>query len=70
MSNSKAVELIGLSEKELKEMHSSTTEWNFINEDYSPLAIENYPVHQIIRTKRSIKNVIVGRKSLDTNEIV
>jgi len=70
MSNSKAVELIGLSEKELKETHSSTTEWNFINEDYSPLAIENYPVHQIIRTKRSIKNVIVGRKSLDTNEIV
>lgn len=70
MSNSKAIELIGLSEKELKETHSSTTEWNFINEDFSSLPIEDYPVHQIIRTNRSIKNVIVGRKSLDTNEIV
>lgn len=70
MSNSKAIELIGLSEKELKETHSSTTEWNFINEDYSLLTVENYPVHQIARTKRGIQNVIVGRKSLEKNEIV
>ncbi|MFV8369378.1 response regulator [Flavobacterium sp. LB2R40] len=61
-SNPKASVLIGLSKEKIKEKHSHNPLWKFIKEDYKSLSIENYPVNQIISSRKSIKNFIIGIK--------
>ncbi|OAB30447.1 PAS domain S-box-containing protein [Flavobacterium fryxellicola] len=53
-SNPKASELIGLSKEQIKEKQSLNPIWQFVQDDYQLLAVENYPVNQIIRTKKAL----------------
>ena len=70
MSNPKASELLGLSEDQLKGVRAVDPLWNFLNEDYSPMLVEHYPVNQILRRKKSIKDLRLGVNRPVTSDIV
>ncbi|MBG6063023.1 PAS domain S-box-containing protein [Flavobacterium sp. CG_9.1] len=68
-SNPKASELIGLSKEQIKEKQSFNPIWEFVKEDYEQLAVENYPVDQIIRTKKPLTNFTIGIKKPDITAV-
>ena len=68
-SNPKASELIGLSEKQIKEGDGSKQNWEFVNDDNKSLSPENYPVNLIIRNKSAINNFIVGINKMDNRDV-
>lgn len=61
-SNPKASKLIGLSNDQIKGKQILNPVWECIKEDNKPLALENYPVIEILNTKKPIKNFIIGIK--------
>jgi len=70
MSNTKASELLGLSEEQMIGKKVFDLDWQFLNEDNIVMLIENYPVSQIITTRKSIKNSTYGVYRTATNDIV
>ncbi|MDI1306951.1 MAG: PAS domain S-box protein [bacterium] len=70
LSNPKASELIGLSTNQMKGKVAINPVWRFIDENYNPLPIENYPVSQIISQKKAIKNFIMGIKRPDNTRTI
>ena len=68
-SNPKASELIGLDENQLNGKKFFNPEWEFIKVDNKPLTHENYPVNEILKTKKLIKNFIIGIKKNQNNSI-
>lgn len=68
-SNPKASELIGLSKEQIKEKQSLNPIWQFVQDDYQLLAVENYPVNQIIRTKKALTNFTIGIKKPDITAV-
>ena len=70
LSNPKASELIGLSPNQMQGKVAINPVWRFIDENYKPLPIENYPVNQIIRNKKRIKNFILGIKRPDNTKTI
>ena len=67
--NPKASELIGLDENQLNGKKFFNPEWEFIKVDNKPLTHENYPVNEILKTKKLIKNFIIGIKKNQNNSI-
>jgi PAS domain S-box-containing protein len=59
-SNPKAVELLGLSEEQLKGKMALDPEWKFMRVDHSTMPIEEYPVNVILSTKKGIRNLTIG----------
>lgn len=70
MSNSKASELLGLCENQLKGKLAVDQEWKFLNEDGTPMALEHYPVNQIKHTHKNIKNFVAGVNRPKTKDVV
>ena len=68
-SNPKASELIGLSEKQIKEKDICNPVWGFVNDCSKSLSRENYPVNQIIRNKRAVNNFIIGINKSDNTDV-
>lgn len=68
-SNPKASELIGLSEKQIKEKDIYNPIWEFVNDNNKTLSPENYPVNQIIRNKKAISNFIIGINITDNSDV-
>ncbi|MBL0265939.1 MAG: PAS domain S-box protein [Leptospiraceae bacterium] len=60
LTNSKAEEILGLSEDQLKGKIAFDSHWKFINEDNSPLLVDDYPVNLIRSKMISIKNKVIG----------
>lgn len=60
MCNSKSAELLGYSMEELMSGNQETLKWNLLNEDYSEMQVEDYPISQIFNSKKAIKNFPVG----------
>ncbi|MFV8271217.1 response regulator [Flavobacterium sp. GT2N3] len=61
-SNPKASQLIGLNKNQMNGKRIFNPVWEFIKEDNTPLAQENYPVNEILNNKKPIKNFIIGIK--------
>jgi len=70
MCNSKASELLGLSEDQMKGKLAIDPQWKFLNENNTPLPIEEYPVNQIVRKRESIKDFVLGINRPVTNDVV
>ena len=70
ISNSKASELLGLSEDQMKGKLDIDPKWKFLNEDNIPLTSDEYPVNLIKSTKHSIKNLIAGINRPQTKDII
>lgn len=68
--NQEAAELLGLVEMNVENMPIKESDWCFFNEDNSIMSLEQYPVCQIINTKKAIKNLVVGVKRPSKNDIV
>jgi PAS domain S-box-containing protein len=60
MSNPIAFELLGLTEDQLLGKTSYDPDWNVIHEDGSPFPGEMHPVPQVIKTLKSVTNVVMG----------
>ena len=60
LCNSKALDLLGLTEAEFLGKTSFDLDWNAVHEDGSPFPSETHPVPQAIATGRSVHNVIMG----------
>ena len=70
LCNSKATELLGLSDDQIKGRLAIDPNWKFLAEDNSPLPIEKYPVMQIIENQLPLKKFIVGVNRPVTNDVV
>ncbi len=68
--NQKAAELLGLDNSQMKGTTTTSPFWKFMNEDYSEMPIEQYPVNEIVRTKKSLKNKILGINQPKNGKIV
>jgi PAS domain S-box-containing protein len=68
-SNPKASELIGLDKDQMNGKQIFNPEWEFIKVDNKPLTQENYPVNEILYTKKLIKNFIIGIKKNEKDSI-
>jgi PAS domain S-box-containing protein len=60
LSNSKALEMLGLTEAQLLGKTSFDPSWNVIHDDGSPFPGETHPVPQAIATGKSVRSVIMG----------
>jgi PAS domain S-box-containing protein len=60
LCNSKALELLGLTEAQCLGKTSLDPDWNVIHEDGSPFPGQDHPSVQAIVTGRSVRNVIMG----------
>ncbi len=58
--NPKAEELLDLTEDQMLGRLAIHPEWKFVDENYVPIAVENYPVEQIKSTKETLKPVTFG----------
>ncbi|SHN68165.1 PAS domain S-box-containing protein [Flavobacterium fryxellicola] len=70
VNNQKAAELLGLANNEMKGMKASDLAWNFLDEENEVLSLNNYPVNQIIATKKSLKNFVLGVHRSVKNDVV
>jgi PAS domain S-box-containing protein len=60
LSNPKALELLGLSEAQLRGTTSFDPSWNVIHEDGTPFPGPTHPVPQAIATRRAVTDVVMG----------
>jgi PAS domain S-box-containing protein len=70
MHNDRAAELLGLNRDKIIGRLVTDPEWNFVDENNSPLPIEEFPAKKIKDTKQPIRNKIYGIKHRSTNDIV
>ncbi|MGX5174863.1 diguanylate cyclase [Aliikangiella sp. IMCC44653] len=59
-ANPQALELLRLSYDQVIGAHSFDPQWSFIDEDFKPLAPEQYPVNRVIQTNKRIQNETIG----------
>jgi len=70
MSNPKAAELLGLSEDQIAGRLAIDPEWKFRTENNLPLPPLQYPVSQVVATRKPFRNVILGVIQPTTNKLV
>ncbi|WP_179228396.1 PAS domain S-box protein [Leptolyngbya ohadii] len=70
LCNSKALDLLGLTEVQLLGKTSFDPDWNVIHEDGSPFPGQAHPSVQAIMTGRSVRNVIMGVNRPQQNDRV
>ena len=69
-ANHKASELLGISESQLKGKLPNELQWKFIDEADTPLPLKEYPINQILASKKPIKNQLRGINRPVFNDIV
>lgn len=60
VTNRAALELLGLDEEQLLGRTSFDPEWNVVHEDGSPFPGSDHPVPSAIRTRRPVRDVLMG----------
>jgi PAS domain S-box-containing protein len=70
MSNHRASELLGLTDDQMRGKTAIDPAWKFIDEANTPLPLEKYPVNRIVRSKKPIKNQILGIQQPGQNDVV
>jgi PAS domain S-box-containing protein len=68
--NHQASELLGLGIEHLMGKKAADLGWNFIQEDYQPLAIGQFPVDYVINNGTAYAENILGIKRPNTNDLV
>ena len=59
-SNSKAQELLGLTEDQMLEKTAMDPDWKFLRSDGERLSLEEYPVNRVVATRQPLKDLITG----------
>jgi diguanylate cyclase (GGDEF)-like protein/PAS domain S-box-containing protein len=60
MANHLAATLLGRSEDELIGVHADSAVWHLTDENCRPMAPDDYPVHQVLRTGNKVTGRVVG----------
>ncbi|MFO0573099.1 MAG: PAS domain-containing protein [Polyangia bacterium] len=60
LCNAKALELLGLTEEEYLGRTSFDPRWNITDASGAPFPAEQRPVAQVLRTRRSVRDVVIG----------
>jgi PAS domain S-box-containing protein len=58
LCNPRALQLLGLSEAQLRGLSSMEASWNMLSEDGLPLAAEDRPIAQACKTKQPVRDVL------------
>ncbi|MEI8084725.1 MAG: PAS domain S-box protein [Paludibacter sp.] len=69
-SNPRASELLGLTEMQMFGKMAMHPDWKFLAPNSSHLALEDYPVNLIARTKKPIIDYVIGINRPVTNDLV
>jgi len=71
MHNKLASNILKMNDYELKEIkYSINQNYGFFKEDNTLMDIEDYPVNKIVKTKRPIKNLILGIRHSKTEDTI
>lgn len=68
-SNNRASELLGLSDDQMRGKQAIDPHWKFIHENKTAFVLEEYPVNRVIRTKKPLRNLILGVIRPETNDM-
>ncbi|HRG45294.1 MAG TPA: PAS domain-containing sensor histidine kinase [Leptospiraceae bacterium] len=68
-NNARASELLGLSKEQMRGKQSEDPYWKLLDSDKTRLALDKYPVNEILATKKPIKNKILCVERED-NDII
>ncbi len=68
--NTKAQELLGLTEDQLLGKTTIDPDWHFLREDDSIMPFEEYPVNHVLATKTDLKDYIVGIQRPNMEKVV
>jgi PAS domain S-box-containing protein len=60
MNNIRAQQLLGLTEKQMTGKSAIDADWHFFRSDGTTMLPEEYPVNQVLSTKRPIRNRVAG----------
>jgi len=67
--NQTAQDLLGLTEDQMLGKEAIDPDWNFLCEDGSVMPIEEYPVTQVLKNRKPLKNYVGGIRRPDRQEI-
>jgi PAS domain S-box-containing protein len=70
MCNIKASELLGIGTHDILGKDVDDSGWQFIHEDGSNMALNDYPITQILKSKKAINNYTLGRSHPETGKII
>ena len=70
MSNPKAGELLGLTEQQMFGVEAINPIWHFLHEDGSAMPFEQFPVNQIVATKKPVKDFRLGVSRPESGDVV
>jgi PAS domain S-box-containing protein len=70
MCNSKACELLGLPEDQLLGKTGIDHHWMFLNDTETPMNFDDYPINQIVRTKKTLVDFVLGIHRPSAEDIV
>ncbi len=70
ISNSMAQQLLGLSEAQLQGKSALDPDWHFMREDGSRMPEEEFPVNQVLASRRALQNFVAGIYRPDRHEVV
>ena len=70
LNNHRASVLLGLSNDQLLGKAAIDPKWKFVNQEYSSLAVEDYPISRIVKGKKPIKNQILGIHHPGKNDVL
>lgn len=68
--NKASQELLGLAEDEILGKKATDPIWRFFNEDRSKMKIEQFPVNQVLATRKTKRGVIAGIYRSSKNDVV
>ena len=70
LNNTLASEILGLSDDQMRGKKAIDPAWKFVKPDKSPLPFTEYPVNQIISSKKAIRNDVFGISQPHKDDIV
>ncbi len=69
-SNTKASELLGLTDDQMRGKDTIDPAWCFFRENGTILPLEEYPVNQVIASEKILENLILGINRADKKDLV
>ena len=70
MNNHRASELLGLSDDQMNGRLAIDPDWKFVDKDGNQLLVNDYPVYQILTTKKLFSNILFGVFQPEKDNIV
>ena len=70
LNNGRAAELLGLTDDQMKGKVAIDPAWKFVHEDNRAFTLDEYPVNRIVKSKKPLRNQILGIQHPGKNNIV